>query len=228
MSEERRYQDEEIRAIFGAAAQERGTADRAIEAGGGLTLRELREIGAQAGIPAERVTAAALALDRPAPVVARRSWLGVPVSVGRVVELPRALNDREWGILLGELRQTFSAPGRAASHGELREWTNGNLHAYVEPTESGYRLRLGTMRGATFPTLAAGAGFMASGLYGAILSGPALEAMAGQVVMLALGVAAIGGTLFRQSGWARTREEQMDYIVARVHALLEASPPDQE
>lgn len=227
MTDERRYRDEEVRAIFGAAAQAPGTADRAMSAEGGLTLSELREIGSQVGIPGERVTAAALALDRPPLVVARRNWLGMPVAVGRTVELPRALNDREWGILLGELRQTFAARGRAESHGELREWTNGNLHAYVEPTESGYRLRLGTMKGSAFPMLTAGAGAMVSGLYGAVLSAPALETMAGPAAMLALGGAAIGGTLFRQSGWARRREEQMEHIIARVHALLEASPPDQ-
>jgi hypothetical protein len=225
MSEERRYQDEEIRAIFGAAAQAPETADRAIAAGGGLTLSELKEIGTQVGIAPERVTAAALALDRPPPVPARRSVLGLPLAVGRTVDLPRALDDREWAILLGELRQTFGARGRAETHGELREWTNGNLHAYVEPTETGYRLRLGTMKGTTFPLLTAGLAAMSSGLYGWLASGPA-EAMAGPAVMVAFGGAAIGGALLRQAGWAREREQQMDYIVSRVQALLESGPPD--
>jgi hypothetical protein len=51
MTEERRYQDEEIRAIFGAAAEPPeapeppGSAGAALPASTGLTLSELRSIG---------------------------------------------------------------------------------------------------------------------------------------------------------------------------------------
>lgn len=71
----------------------------------------------------------------------------MPISVGRSVTLPRAPTDREWEQLVGELRETFHASGKDRSQGDLRQWTNGNLHAYVEPTEDEYRLRLGTRKG---------------------------------------------------------------------------------
>jgi hypothetical protein len=149
--------------------------------------------------------------------------LGLPLAVGRTVDLPRALDDREWAILLGELRQTFGARGRAESHGELREWTNGNLHAYVEPTENGYRLRLGTTKGTALPMLTTGA---TATVYGAVmfaamlLTGQGPDFFVTPSLVMGLGGAATGVAAARQASWARKREAQVEYIVARVQSLV--------
>ena len=45
MTEERRYQDDEVKAIFAAAAEAPEPMRRAVDAGRGLTLSDLREIG---------------------------------------------------------------------------------------------------------------------------------------------------------------------------------------
>jgi len=66
-----------------------------------------------------------------------RAPLGMPTRVGHMVELPRAPTDREWEILVAELRHTFGAQGTLSTHGALREWRNGSRHAGSEPSRSG-------------------------------------------------------------------------------------------
>src|SRR5687768_3064339 len=146
MADERRYQEDEVAEIFEAAsapALSRGDA----APNQGLTLAELQAIGREVGIAPERIAEAASSLARSQPALPRRTELGMPVSAGHVVELPRALTDREWALVVGDLRETFRARGKDSSQGETRQWSNGNLHAFVEPTRTGYRLRLGTVKG---------------------------------------------------------------------------------
>jgi hypothetical protein len=229
MTEERRYQDEEIRAIFGAAAEAPEHINRTIPAAAGLTLRDLQEIGAEIGIPPERITAAARALDQRPAVVPRRTYLGLPIAVGRTVDLPRAPTDREWALLVSELRATFGARGRVEFQGDLREWSNGNLHASVEPTEVGYRLRLGTRKGSAVPTLTVG---IAAILYGLVmftillLTGQIPEGMVAPALLVAFGAVTVGIGAPRLPAWAREREEQMEYIVGRAQTLIGSEPAE--
>jgi hypothetical protein len=146
MTNERRYGEEEIAEIFEAASAPR-TAGKGLTPQDGLSLAELTEIGGEVGIPAERISEAAAALELRRGVAPARKNLGMPVSVGRAVGLPRAPTDREWALLVAEMREAFGAHGKDRSQGELRAWTNGNLHAYIEPTAAGYRLRMGTRKG---------------------------------------------------------------------------------
>jgi hypothetical protein len=70
----------------------------------------------------------------------------MPVSASHIVEIPRPLTDREWSFVLADLRETFRAWGNEDTQGETRMWWNNNLHAIVEPTQTGYRLRLGPLK----------------------------------------------------------------------------------
>jgi hypothetical protein len=152
----------------------------------------------------------------------------MPIEVIRVVPLPRAPRDAEWEQLVGELRATFRARGRVASQGGLREWANGNLHACVEPSGNGYRLRLGTLKGEarTLNAMAA-AGFVA----GAIGLGSALASggVAGDVIPPAFiagsSIAAFAANILRLPRWADTRRRQMDFIAARIAAIMDGDPP---
>ncbi len=85
-------------------------------------------------------------LDRAGSPTGRRV-LGLPLGVGRTVELGRKLTDEEWDHLVVDLRETFDARGQVRQDGSLRQWTNGNLQALLEPTPTGDRLRLRTMNG---------------------------------------------------------------------------------
>lgn len=154
--------------------------------------------------------------------------------MGRVVELPRAATEREWQILVTELRATFSAKGRVASQGEIREWTNGNLHAFLEPTAAGHRLRLGTYNGlATAVTAIGGAGLVIGLL---LLATSGLDARtfgtAFETLIPAFLALSGGGTLtwhvFRSRQWAEERERQMEHIAARARALLDGPPTEKD
>ncbi len=231
MSNERRYSDDEVARIFETATtvqeESRGPlADpRASGSGTGLTLAELKEIGTEVGLPPERIEAAATALDSGGleRTTVQRRLLGLPVSVGRVVPLPRAPTDEEWEILVGELRRTFAARGKVGGHGALRDWTNSKLHALVERTKGGYQLRLGTTKGNAVPFgLMGGAGVvMAIPLaLREFMKGQPMDALFVLVVFGIMGMVALSQGVITLPSWARRRREQMDYIAERALELV--------
>jgi hypothetical protein len=228
MPEERRYRDDEIASIFEAAAAtsvQRAAEPQAPPAEG-MTLAELQAIGGEVGLAPERIAEAAVALDLRRETL-RRSSLGMPVTVGRTVELPRAPTDREWAMIVADLRQTFNARGREGGQGNLREWTNGNLHAYVEPTATGYRLRMGTTKGDAAPLnrLAATSLAMAVLTFVVLFLAGELPGDFGiSLIFAVLGAATLGFNALRLPAWARNREEQMEAVSARAVVLLGAAP----
>ncbi len=227
MMDERRYMEEESEEIFEAAATA-GDSDRhALSSAKGFTLAELQEIGREVGLAPERIADAATALEVRRSALPRRTSFGMPISVGRIIDLPRAPTDREWELLVGELRETFNAQGKVGSSGSVRQWTNGNLHAYIEPTEAGYRLRLGTLKGNAGVLNMMGIAGMGMGtvLFGALLlTGSLADDMVGPLVFGVVGAATMISNLIRLPRWARRREEQMEYIAARAQALIGSEP----
>jgi hypothetical protein len=226
MSPQRTYDDDEVREIFAVAAR-RELASPQPTAAPGLTLAELQEIGREAGLDAGEVARAAAALETRALTAPARTSLGMPIEVVRVVPLPRAPRDAEWEQLVGELRATFGARGRVASQGGLREWANGNLHACVEPTGNGYRLRLGTVKGdARSLNAVAGVGFVAGavGLGSALLGGAPQDVFVPAFIATS-SIAAFGANILRLPRWADTRRRQMDFIAARAAAIIGGDPP---
>ena len=136
--------------------------------------------------------------------------------------LPRSPSDREWELLIAELRTTFGGKGEVTSHGGLREWSHGTLHAFIEPTETGHRLRL------TDSSLA---------VSGIVIGGFVL-AFALMIFLVLLGKAdpgfkfavpaffsLIGGSLIAGSAislprWAREQERRMEHISSHAVSLL--------
>ena len=224
MTDERRYLEEDSKEIFEAAATAGDSNRHALSSAKGLTLAELQEIGLEVGLSPERIADAATALELRRSVLPRRTSLGMPIAVGRIVDLPRAPTDREWELLVGELRETFNAQGKVGSSGSIRQWTNGNLHAYIEPTEAGYRLRLGTRKGSA-PAMnmagIAGMGFGMVMLIPLLLTGELYLTSLPPMLIGAMGAAAFLSNLVRLPRWARQREEQMEYIATRAKALLD-------
>jgi hypothetical protein len=227
MPDERRYQDEEVAEIFETAAssQVRGPTPGAPAAG--LTLAELQAIGTEVGIPADRIADAARALDARRSALPRRYHLGMPMAVGRIADLPRAPTDREWDLMLAECRATFRAHGQDVSRGSVRGWRNGNLHAYVEPADEGYRLRLGSLKGdATAVTMLGAAGILLGLVIFLVLlaTGDLAAELVKPLVLILLGGGTLGYNALRLPGWAREREEQMEEVAARARELLGSGP----
>jgi hypothetical protein len=220
---ERRYGEKEAREIFSLATTG-DTREQSLPAeAGGLTLAELQRIGQEAGIGPARVAEAAASLDsrgRLAPI--RRSF-GLPVGVSRVVDLPRAPTDREWEQLIAEFRTTFGVQGTATTSGGLREWSHGNLHISVEPTERGEQLRLSTLKddGIALNGLAVVLSGM-SLIFGAVVTaaGKPEKALIILGMFGGMGLAAFGSNLIRLPRWARERRSQMEAIAEHAVKLL--------
>ncbi|HLQ60061.1 MAG TPA: hypothetical protein VK113_11145, partial [Gemmatimonadales bacterium] len=176
---DRRYDDKEIAAIFRAATEGAQSSPREVPRDEGLTLADLQAIGREVGISSEAVARAAHALDVGGGPVSR-TLLGLPIGVARTVNLNRRLTEEEWERLVVQLREVFNARGRTRSDGSLRQWTNGNLQVLLEPTESGHRLRFGTLHGGARASI--GAGIAVLGVTAAVVISSALGGTFGDAI----------------------------------------------
>jgi hypothetical protein len=226
MADERRYQEDEVAQIFEAAsAPAVSRADS--PSAEGMTLAELQAIGREVGIAPERIAEAASSLARVQPPIPRRTELGMPMSAAHVVELPRALTDREWALVVADLRETFSARGKESSQGDTRLWSNGNLHAFVEPTRTGYRLRLGTVKGDAMALNRMGGFGIAMGVVVGLAgfwSGNPAAVLPGGLLLGGMGAGALVVNALRLPRWVGQRERQMKEIADRTRALIGLGP----
>ncbi|HEY5219375.1 MAG TPA: hypothetical protein VIJ16_06190 [Gemmatimonadaceae bacterium] len=224
---ERRYTEPEVADIFQRATETAAPERQRLPTGEGMTLAELQEIGREVGIAPELVASAAAAMDRGGQATGR-SVLGLPIGVGRTVELGRQLSDDEWERLVVDLRETFDAKGKVSRDGALRQWTNGNLHAYIEPGDGGQRLRMRTYNGTARILMILGAGYVGfAGVLAAVLtatSGLTAARLPGVAILTALGISAFGLGAARLPGWAKRRRSQMESVVERL--LAAANRPD--
>ncbi len=226
---ERRYSEDEVAAIFEQAASEQHTARRQLPPGEGMTLADLQEIGREVGLPPELVAQAARSLEQSGRPVSGK-FVGLPISVGRTVELDRRVTDEEWERLVVDLRETFDARGKVRYDGPFRQWTNGNLQALLEPTATGHRLRLRTLNGNA-------RGLMTSGLvtFGIAAAMTIISALTGKLVdpgawsaigfLSAVGLGLFGSGALRLPGWARLRQRQMEAVASRLALATKSQPP---
>jgi hypothetical protein len=143
--------------------------------------------------------------------------------MSRLVDLPRAPTDREWEQLISQFRTTFGAQGQTTTSGGLREWSHGDLHISVEPTERGEQLRLSTLN--SLAVALNGLGFLMGGM--SVLMG-AVAAAAGkpEKALVVLGMfggmalAAFGVNMAWSPRWGRERARQMEATAEHAVKLL--------
>lgn len=220
--DEPRYHEDEVAEIFERAAS--ASEGRTLTRRDGLTLAEIQAIGREAGLDAGAIAEAAAALELRRGAVPRRTLLGMPISVGRTVALPRAPTDHEWEQLVAELRQTFHAAGKVRVEGGLRQWTNGNLGAFVERDGAGWRLRLTTLKEDAIYLNRMGIGGVTLGVVIAlfmVLTGTATDDILGALIIFLGGAAFLGYNAIRLPLWAGERERQMERVAARARELLD-------
>lgn len=227
MTSDKRYSDEEISAIFAKAAE--GPKVPALHAAreDGLTLVELQEIGREVGISPDAVARAARSLEVQ-QFAAPRRLLGLPIGVQRTITLDRPITDAEWERLVVRLREVFDARGIVSGHGTLRQWTNGNLQALLEPTPTGHRLRLTTTKGAARARIAAGMAALGMGGVVAIAAATAGHLAAstpGIVTMVLMGAGMIAYGAMPLRSWARLRAQQMDAIATELAVREDDAAP---
>jgi len=220
---ERRYSEDEVAEIFERATEAQKLAVRPSSSSEGLTLKELQDIGREVGVTPEVVASAARSLEVRSPSP-RRTFLGLPIGVGHAVELERPLTDSEWNRLVVSMRETFDARGKLKDEGAFKQWTNGNLEVLLEPTPTGQRLRLRTLKGNATGMIVVGAtqvGFAAFVLVEMLATGTLGERFVGLVTILAIGLGLLVPPVVRLPAWARLRQRQMEEIAER--ALLMTS-----
>lgn len=217
---ERRYSEEEVAEIFDKASKTQAGGRRQLGAGDGMTLAGLQEIGREVGIPPELVAQAAHALDRRGSEGTRR-LLGLPVGVGKTVELGRKLTDAEWQQFVVELRQTFDATGRVKEDGAFRQWTNGNLQILLEPTATGHQLRMRTLSSSAVGLIGGGLALLGTVGVLALSLGVAgrlgePRPLSGLVFLALMGLATFAWGALRVPSWARLRRRQMEELTDRL------------
>ncbi|PAP78340.1 hypothetical protein [Rubrivirga marina] len=223
---DRQFTEEEAREVFARAAERQHAVGARAD---GLSLDELRAIGAEAGLDPEFVEAAARSVALGEPETARPSFGPIPRGVSRTVFLPDAPSDALWEQVLGDARRTFSAQGKVSGGGGVREWRNGNLRVSLEPARGGSRLHLQTRRedrvqGTVMAAVAALAGLVTLFL-STINAGFDPEAIPTSLMLIvggALGALALG---IGQRRWADERGRQMDGVIQRAAEAGEAAPP---
>lgn len=230
MSTERRYEEHEVRKIIDLAIGQDDAPAPSLPSNDGLTLGQLQEVGRDVGLSPSRIAQAVAAYEGQGALLPRTKALGLPTSVGSVVSLPRDLSEREWERIVAELRTTFGVKGEVKSQGSLREWTYGNLHAFVEPAETGYRLRLTDSFAAPLGvSVVLGGFFLALGLLVTVIllsrEDAGLKFLVG-TFMSAGGGGAMALTAMSAPGWARRQEQRMEHISQFATALL-SPPPDE-
>jgi hypothetical protein len=241
MADKRKYHDDEVREILDLASKGDGGGQRTGADEEGLTLAELQEVGLEVGMDPDRIAEAASAVDARRQRLPRRTSLGLPIGLGRIVELPSGLTDHEWDRLVVEFRETFGSRGRLTSSEGTREWTGGDVQARVVTMGTGARVHIQTQKGdaSLLNTVGVTSGSIGFGLLiadaiaellgrsvftGDFLSGPGLII---PLTFVTICLAALITNLIALPRWAREREGQMEYLAQRVGKLFR-EPPDSE
>jgi hypothetical protein len=223
MTKDRKYQDGEIREILDLAIGHEDAPVPTFPVVDGLTLDQLREVGREVGLSPSRIMQAVAEFEGRGASVPRGTTLGLPTSVGSIVALPRNPSDREWELLIAELRTTFGGKGELTSQGGLREWSHGTVHAFIEPTESGHRLRLADSRLAAVGGIALGGFFLAFALMILIVllgkDDPGFRFVVPAFFSF-IGGGMIAGNVVALPAWAREQERRMEHINIRAARIL--------
>jgi hypothetical protein len=221
VTDERRFTEEEVAEILQSAAELEHSDKMLSRSSTGLTLSELNEIGREAGISPEALRRAVSRLSVPEQRV--RTMAGLPIGVGRTVELGRTVSDAEWDRLVVLLRETFDARGVIKHEGSFRSWSNGNLQILLEPGASGHRLRMKTFNEGARILMIGGlamAGMVTLMVVAALFKGvnwePGFTAAIGALAASAAAMLGLGA--IRLPRWARTRQQQMNEIAEIVES----------
>lgn len=235
MASDRKYRDEEVKEIFDLAVSSDEVGRSALSDEGGLTLAELQAVGLEVGVEPARIAEAALAVDTRRETAPHQTSLGMPVSVGRAIELPGAVTDGEWQLVVAEFREVSGEKGQLTSQEGARGWTGGDLHAVLEPTETGHRLRLRAQKDNAVAVTRMGAAGLGLGLllFVFFLLNAAVGDVAVPGFVISLLVAGWGGVALAPNvlglpRWAHKREGQMEYLAGRVQALVGERPPEED
>jgi len=223
---ERRYSDEDVHRILARAAESEA-ALHAEPADRSWTLSAIQRVGAEAGLGAGAIAAAAAALDRESGGTAGGRYLGLPIAVTRAVPLDRPFGDDDWRRLVARLRETFEVHGREQVVDGRREWWNGNLRITHEPIGDGALLELRTRKGDARPLMRFGTALtlaaVAVAAFMLLAPGGEPKEMAAPTLFGALGLPTLLFGAVRLPAWAGLRARQFEALASFARGLTDGA-----
>jgi hypothetical protein len=219
----RHYSEKEISAILKRATELQASGGQSDLPGHGISITELEQIAAGAGIDPRHVRAAAAELDRGDETGQGFSLWGGPmaVEVGRTVE--GELSDEQWERMVQESRRLVGTAGMVSQLGKSLEWTTkeelSQTQLTVSPREGQTAIQLlYRYDGGAFLTYfltSLGSVIPAITLIAALNWSPLLEwpAAAGLVA----GTLALTRTLF--GAWTRRQKRRIGKLADRLEAI---------
>ena len=232
-SRERRYNDDEARAIIARASR----TQHAVEVhddggrGAGFSLAELQAIGREVGLDPQHVAAAAaaLAVSEPVPAVDR---LGLPTTLRRTRVVP-AVSDAAWERIVAELRAEFRVVGNAGQVGRMREWSatakspsgaRDEVHVVVAPHGQGAAITIEQpdVRRRAHDVLVAAGTMSGMGVILGALSFVALPLVIVSGAILAAGGLMGGIGVLHARRWAGSRADYFERLLDRMELIARA------
>lgn len=186
----RRFDEREIARILERAAELQQRAPLEPTAATGLTLTELEQVAAEAGIDPRHVRAAASALEQDAPVAG--AVLGAPLRVELERTVDREVQPAAYEALAALIRDTLASPGYPSTLGKGFEWASANPQRVL-------RVTITPRAGRTTVRIEERFGNLVGGLFGGIVGGvggggggAAIGVIGGALGDVGLGVALAG------------------------------------
>ncbi len=125
----RRYGDKEVRRLLQRAAdlQKQESVREYADDGGGLTLADLQEVAAEAGIHPRYIQQAAAGIEqsRPSGFASRLAGTGLTITVERVV--PGELPEEGFEQAILEIQRAFSGSGNPSMVGRTLMWKSDTM-----------------------------------------------------------------------------------------------------
>ncbi|HET6568107.1 MAG TPA: hypothetical protein VFG50_09085 [Rhodothermales bacterium] len=221
------YGEKEISALLKRAAALQASdpdSDRP-----GLSLKELEQIAAEAGIDPRFVRAAAADAGRGAPSDIAGGLLGGPLTIEDERIFHGEVTPDQWETMVQEIRRTFGQGGTASQVGHSLEW-NGEQRRHfrqpfvtVSPRNGRTRVQITQRQGKGAFLFYYLAGWIAAGAAGITLSALHM-APAAEAAIVGSGVLAYGALLRLAFGqWTREQKHHIKILMDRLEAIAGGS-----
>ena len=200
----RNFTKEEAERIFSLAAEKQQT--RRIEDMNQLSLEDLEEAGAAAGIDPAFIREAASDLLRPDRITEERSFMGFPVELRESHVFPIPFTDENWKKLVDVFVHAYGKPGITREIGTTKRWSSeedqNQMPANIIAEQEGNGTRITIERKMWPMTMGLGISSVINALMGVIFTtlsftvGDVEELIIPGSIMLGIGLLlGLGGTL---------------------------------
>ncbi len=238
LDDARLFGEEDVAKIL-KRATERQSKRKAPSAG--LTLEEIKQVAAEAGIDPRHIADAAREITEPsagtlqaapntAPSIDRPNFWGGPLSVTRETVVDGTIDEFAWEEMVSEARREFNDTGEVRKWSNSREWASSvnNARSHVTITTRSGKSRLQVFWSNTALAAAAWVPALVVSLISLPIVFEELALTGGLAAFVILSVLIMAFSAARQatSLIARQQQKKMDRLLARLEqiARLRAAP----